>query len=215
VGKRVEHDRLPSVVIQRAAAEHLVVLRHVLRGRGALLEDVRERDALDRTLCDAIDLLRRLDADEIEDRRHQVDGMHVLVPRLALGRESCGPVDDERIAHATFVGLALPTLQRRVPGPRPTPGVVVVRVRSAELVDAGEVLLERLRDEVEEVHLVDRTARPTFGRRAVVAHHDDHGVVRLAEGVDEREEPADLCISVGEESGVHLHHAGVEPPLVG
>ena len=68
--------------------------------------------------------------DELQQGRHHVDGVDVLVARAAVGADAGGPVHDERVRHATLVGVALEPLERGVAGPRPSPGVVVVRPRA-------------------------------------------------------------------------------------
>ncbi len=126
---------------------------------------------------------------------------------VTVGADAVRPVHDQRIRDTTFVRVALEPLERRVPRPRPTPRVVVVRQRTAEIVDAAQVLLEALGHEVEEVLLVERALRAAFGRRAVVAHHEHDRVVELTELGDEVEQSGDLRVGVREEAGVHLHHA--------
>ena len=158
---------------------------------------------------------RRLDSDQLEQCRHHVDRVHVLVTRLAIGSDAGGPMHDERIGDTALVRVALEALERRVAGPRPAPGVVVVGVRSTEVVDPAQVLVEALGHEVEEVLLVERALRATFGRCAVVTHHEDDGVVELAELGDEVQHPLHLRVGVRQEPGEDLHHARRESLLVG
>ena len=42
----------------------------------------------------------------------------------------------------------------------------------------------------------------------------DQRVVELTDLPEEVEQPADVVVGVLEESGEHLHHAGIQPPLV-
>jgi hypothetical protein len=56
VEERLVHDRLPPVVVEGAAAEHLVVLRVAPAGRRRVVERARERNTIDRRLRDAVDL---------------------------------------------------------------------------------------------------------------------------------------------------------------
>ena len=149
-------------MIQRARTKHLVVLGDVLRGRRAVVESRRKADTLDGALHHAVDFGRRHDANEFEQRWEYVDGVHVLMARFASGGNALWPTEDERIGDATFVGLALPTLERRVARPCPTPRVMVVRVGGAEVVDTAQVLFEAFWLKVEEVHLVERTIGPTL-----------------------------------------------------
>ena len=82
-----------------------------------------------------LDRLRRLDAEDVEDRRHEVDRVVVLVADLAAGLRPGRPRDDARVARAAVELVALPHLERRVERHRPAVRVVVVRLRAAELVD--------------------------------------------------------------------------------
>ena len=182
--------------------------------RQRIVEGGREAHALDRRLRDAGDGAGRIDPDEIEQRRQDVDGVHVLVTCAPLGPDAGRPVEDERIGHAPFVGVALESLQRRVAGPGPAPRVVVVGLGCAEVVDPSQVLLEALGDEVEEVLLVERPLRTALGRCAVVAHDDDDGVLGLTELLNEVEDAGDLGVGVGEEAGVDLHQPSGQTLLV-
>jgi len=88
---------------------------------------------------------------------------------------------DERIRDTALMGLALPALEGRVARPSPAPRVVVVRVGRAEQIDALQILLEALGNEVEEEHFVVGALWSALRRGAVVAHDDEDGVVELAE----------------------------------
>jgi hypothetical protein len=68
----------------------------------------------------------------------------VLGADLAPGLDALGPVDDERVADAATERLSLPAAIRRVAGVRPAPGVVVEVLRPTQVVEGGEVLLERV-----------------------------------------------------------------------
>src|ERR1700722_3936755 len=140
--------------------------------------------------------------------------MHVLMTRTAFGAEARRPVENEWISDATFVGIALESLQRCVAGPGPSPRVVVVGLRCAEVVNSFEVLLNALGNEVEEVLLVERPLRTPLCRCAVVTHHDDNGVVRLVELLNDVEDACDLRIGMREEAGIDLHEPGGESLLV-
>ena len=140
--------------------------------------------------------------------------MRVLRPHLAPRRHPGGPREDERVGRPAAVGLALPAPERRVPGPRPAPGVVVVGPRAAQLVDLREVLLEALRHLVEEEHLVEGSGDAALGRGAVVGDHHDQRVVELADLLERVEDAAEVVVGMGDEAGVDLHHPGVEAPLV-
>ena len=128
-----------------------------------------------------------------------------------LDRDPGRPRDDERVAGAAAVGLALPAPERRVARPGPAPRVVVEGGGAADLVDPREALLERLLRVVEELRLVRRARRPALGARAVVGDDHDEGVVELAELAQEVEQTAQVMVGVGEEAGEHLHHPAAQP----
>jgi hypothetical protein len=86
---------------------------------------------------------------------------------------------------------------------------------AADVVDGGQVLLQRLGDEVEELVLVDRAGGATLGAGPVVGEDHDQGVIELAELAQEVEQPADLVVGVLQEPGEHLHHPGVQAALLG
>ena len=158
---------------------------------------------------------RRLDAEHVQDGRHDVDGVVVLLADLAAGRRAGGPRDDARIARAAVELVALPHLERRVERHRPTVRVVVVRRGAAELVEQREVGLHGVGDAVGELHLVDRSVRAALARGAVVGDHDHEGVLTPAELLEKSEQAPDLAVDVAEEPGVDLGHAGEQRLLVG
>ena len=163
----------------------------------------------------SVDLRRGIDPDQLEQGRHDVDGVDVLMPGAAGPSELAGPVGDERVTDAAFVGFAFPALERGVPGPGPTPGVVVVSIGTAQLIDPGQVLFHVLGFEVEEVQLVERSPGTPLGRGSVVAHDQDDRVLELSDLLDEVEQTSDLGVGVGQKAGVDLHHPGVEVLLLG
>ena len=91
------------------------------------------------------------------------DRMAVLAPQAGGPDDALRPRDDHGVGSAALVvGVALPHLERRVERPRPAVGVVVEGAWSAELVEVLEVLLDRVRDAVEELVLVHRAVRATL-----------------------------------------------------
>ena len=74
-------------------------------------------------------------SEQVEHGRHHVDDVRVLGAHLALGLDARRPGDDEGVAGAAAVGLALPAAERRVAGQRPAPRVVVEVLGAADLVD--------------------------------------------------------------------------------
>src|SRR3990172_1517360 len=109
--------------------------------------------------------------------------MRILGADLAFGLDASRPVDDERVADAAAVCLALPAAKRRVARERPAPGVVVEGRRPAELVYLPQVLLQRVRHVVEELVLVHRTGRAAFRARAVIRDEHDERIFPLADGL--------------------------------
>ena len=193
---------------------HLEVLGGVLCRRLGVVEGVGKADAFDRRLGHAPDGCGRLDAERIEDRRHHVDDVGVLRADLAARLDPLGPADDERVADAAPVGLALPAAERRVAGIRPAPREVIENLRPADFVDGRQVLFDRVRDVVEELALVDRSVRPALGAGAVVRDQHDQRVLVLAEVLEELNELADVVVGVGQEAGEDLHHPRVDPAFV-
>jgi hypothetical protein len=161
--------------------EHLEVLGSVLALGLRVVEGMSERDTLERRLGDPANGLRRIEPERIEHRRDHVDGVRVLAADLAARADPRRPRDHERIGGPAPVRLALPAAERAVAGPGPAVGIVVVGVGPTELVDLRQVVLEALRDHVEEEHLVERTRRTALGRGAVVGDDHDQRVVELAE----------------------------------
>ena len=131
--RRVQRGRLPAVLPDPARAEHRVVLHAAsVVLRLGVVERVAHRDAVERILLDAAIDLRHLEPDDVEDRRHDVRRVVVLMAHLALRLDALGPVDDERIARAAGeLRVALEHLERRAERDGPSGRVVVVRVRAA------------------------------------------------------------------------------------
>src|SRR5438477_159914 len=115
-------------------AEHLEVLSNVTCRRACIIEAVGETDTLDRRLGDALDDRWRLNAKRVQHSRHHVDGVSIVCAHLTLCLDALGPVDDERVADATAIGLALPTAERCIACPGPAPGVVIEGLRPTQLV---------------------------------------------------------------------------------
>ena len=141
--------------------------------------------------------------------------MRVLGADLAPGRDPPRPGDDERVAGAAPVGLPLPPAERRVPGPRPAPRVVVEVPGAADLIDQRQAFLQRLLGVVEELRLVGGPGGPALGAGAVVGDDHDQGVVQLPQLAQELDQPPDLVIGVGQEAGEDLHHPAVQAARLG
>src|SRR6202043_897879 len=95
-------------------------------------------------LLDAIDGLWWPYADDLEQGRRKIAGMAELVAQLAPGGDALGPGHHQRIADAAPMGVLLVAAQRRVGGHRPAQREVGMRVRPADIVDARDLLLDRL-----------------------------------------------------------------------
>jgi hypothetical protein len=67
---------------------------------------------------------------------------------------------------------------------------------------------------LKKLHLVDGAVRSALAARAVVADHDDDGVVELTGLLEVVEQATDVMIAVGDEPGVDLGHPAKELLLV-
>ena len=134
-----------------------------------------------------------LDAEHVQDRRHYVDGVVVLVADLTACRHAGRPGDDARIARAAVELVALPHLERRVERHGPAVRVVVVRRRGCRARRAAA----RLASTTSGMPLAnfisfDRPVRAALARRAVVRDDDHDGVLAPAGLLEEAEQPSDL-----------------------
>ncbi len=207
--------RLPTVRVDGARAEHLEVL-HVARvGRVGIVERRSDRRAIPPLLHDAVDLLRRSDAHEVEHRGREVDGVDELVAHLTARGEPGGVVHDQRGPAPTEPRVALPESQRSVAGPRPPPRVVRIRADPTEIVVVRGVAGDGVGDVLREPVLVERPDGAPLGAGAVVGHEHDDGVVEHAEPCELVDDATDLGVGVGEEAGEDLHLPTHGPALVG
>ena len=163
----------PAIMKQRAVAKHLEVLGEMQAGCGRIGEAGVQGEALDRALADTADGAGGLDAEGRQYRGHHVNRMAVLGAHLTAGGDALGPAQNEGIAGATPIGLALPAAERGVAGVGPAPGVVVEVFRSADVIDGGQVLLQIFGHVVEELALIHRTSRPPLGTGTVIGNHHD------------------------------------------
>jgi hypothetical protein len=81
--RAVARDRLPAIVVDRARAEHRVVLRRAHALGRIVVERVAHAHTLDLGLRVAIDCLGRLDTADVEDRRDEIDRVVVLITHCA------------------------------------------------------------------------------------------------------------------------------------
>ena len=136
-------------------------------------------DTFNGVLCIAFDYLRRFDTHDIEDRRHDVDGMVVLVAHLATTLDPFRPGDQQRVADATVVGIALPHLERRIERHRPAIGIMVVFQWAAQHIQVLEVLLQAIWDAIHKLALVDRAGGTTLTTGAIIGDYYHEGIVEL------------------------------------
>ena len=207
-------DRLPALVPDAPGAQHLVVLGLLGGGGVGGVEAVAHRHPGQRGLPVAVDDLGHLHAAAVEDRRDDVGAVVVLAADLAPGLDAGRPVDHQRVAHAALVAVALEHPVRGREAHRPAGRVVVVGRRGPQLVEHGQVVLDRVRVGVEELVLVDRAVGAALARGAVVGGVEDQGVVELARLLQVVDDPADLGVGVLREAGEHLGHAGEQPLLL-
>ena len=73
----------PAVLVHGAVAVDLEVLLGVALGRLLVVEGVEEAGAVHRLLVDAVDLRRRRQPDDLEDRRADVDDVRELLAQPA------------------------------------------------------------------------------------------------------------------------------------
>src|SRR2546423_8418209 len=96
-------DGLPALMPEAAMPKLLEILWAGLR-RGRWIVEARPKaHTLERHLCHTIDLSRRLDADDVEQRRQDVADVAKLMAQLAARADAPGPRDYERVADATAV----------------------------------------------------------------------------------------------------------------
>ncbi len=197
-------------MIDGSVPHHLEILGKVLARRPGRIEGMGEAKTFNGRLRYPLDAFGRLDTECLQYRRHHIDRVGVLCTHLAFSLDALGPVDDERVADAAAIGLALPAPERRVARPGPAPGVVVAHFRTTELVQSGQVLFQRALYVVEEQRFVNHAGRTAFGAGAVVGEHHNEGVVQFAEVPEELQQAPDVVIGVCEKSGEDFHHTGIE-----
>ena len=211
----------PAVVIDRAAAHDLEVLRAQPTFGRRVVEAVGETHAVERILRHAVDDARRGDADRLVDRRHEVIAVVELCARGRVGLDLVAPAHDHRVARPTEVGgQELHSLVRATACPGPARVVLVVglrrseRVESADLLERRDVHRDRARDPVLRQQLADRAVL-TFARGAVVAPDvEDQRVVPVAQTVELVDQAADLNVDVLGVPGGNFHQPALERLLV-
>src|SRR3954452_14982416 len=88
-----------------------------------------------------LDRCRRLNAEDVENCRHDVYGVVVLVAQFTGGLQGLRPRDDAGVTYPAFELVALPHLERRVERHSPAGRIVVVGAWAAEFIDQRQILL--------------------------------------------------------------------------
>src|SRR5579863_1462807 len=93
----------PTVVIDRAVADHLEILRAPLRRRicVCLIKSVSHAYAFDWFLLDPVDRIRRWDAGDFKDGRDDVDHVMELGANRAHILDMAGPRNSQTLPGAT------------------------------------------------------------------------------------------------------------------
>jgi hypothetical protein len=152
-------------VVDGAVAEHLEVLGDVPALPPGVIEGLGKAESLDWRLGDALDA----GGGSMPSASSTVGTMSMACAywvRTSPGLDAGGPVDDERIADAAAVGLALPAAERGVARPGPAPGIVVEILGPPSSSMAARFSSSDLGHVVEEqVSLTEPWARPRSWRR--------------------------------------------------
>ncbi len=209
--RRVIGDGLPALVPQSTVPELLEILRLGLRRRRRIGEARLETRAFERHLPDTVDLVRRRDADDVEQRRQDVRHMAELVAQPAARRDALRPRDHQRIADAAAVRVLLVAPEGRVRGHRPAVREVVAHLRAADVLETCEPLGPQHRPRAER----DAAEQPALLAGAVVGKDEDDGVVEEARALEECDEAAKLAVGVVEHAGEGRLQPQEEAALVG
>src|SRR5262249_32027810 len=146
-------------------------------------------------------------ARHLENGRHDINDVVELVADAAQVRNMAGPRNGHSLPSATKVRrYLLGPSEWRVEGPCPTHGHVVVSpVRSPDVVEVLQVVLDRDLHTVKHRDLVGRANQLAFSARTVVtADVDDDRVIELAHVVDSLYHTANLIVGVSEVGGINV-----------
>ena len=113
------------------------------------------------------------------------------------------------------MGVLLVAAQRRVRRHGPAVWEVRVAVRSADIIQARELLGQRLGLAVVGAHGVDEAVGTTLLARAIVRHHQDQGVFAQARLVQEGDQAGELAVGVVEHGGKRALQPRGDRPFVG
>jgi hypothetical protein len=137
-----------------------------------------------------------------------------LIPYLSPSIDSTRPTDDQGNVDTSLVNVLLVPLEGRIAGLRPSPGIVGVAVRPADLVDAGNRLIRSLDHEVEELHLVQDAERSAFLARSIVCEEHEDRVVGHSKVLEPRSQTSDLVVRVVQECSERLLKTARQPLLI-
>src|SRR5437773_6989802 len=211
----VVSDRFPPVLPEPAVSELLEVLRAAASQHGGVIPAGRQAFAVQRDLVYALKLRRCLDAGHVEHGGHDVDGVAEGRADGAAVLNARRPVDDERVAHAAAVGVLLVPAKGSIPGLRPSPRDVAVRVRPADVIEpVRHDVIDVLRYEIEETELVHDAVWAALLAGAVVRAEHEEGVFEQTLLFEEAGQASNLRIRVVEEAGERLLQARGEYLLV-
>ncbi len=136
--------------------------------------------------------------------------------QLALRRDPLRPRNDEGIADAAAMGILLVAAQRRVGRHRPAMRKIVVRVRTADIVDPPHLFRDRLGAEIIRPHRIDEAERPALLARAIVRQHEDQGVVADRRPLSrKRDQPRQMPVGMVEHAGKRRLQPREQALLVG
>ena len=210
----VARYRFPALVHQRAVTEHLEILRSTGHLRLCMLEGVQQAAAVHGRLRHLRHLVWRFNTDGCQDGRGNVDGVAELAADAARTMQVTGPVQQQRVAHATAVGVLLVPLERAVADLRPAPGNVAVAVRPADVVQPLHCRIHILAHAVEVTHLIQDAGRATLLAGAVVRQQNKQRVVPCPQAFDVVDQPSNLGIGVFQHGGIGFLQPCGKPLLV-
>src|SRR6185503_17553819 len=157
-----------TLVPDSAGAEHRVKLGLFPGGYRRIIKGQFDTHAVQRLLRYAVHGYRRGDVADV----------HVVVTHFPVRGNAVGPGDDRGVGDTPLVrGVALEQLIRRVERHRPSDRIVVVGLRSAEVVHEPQAFFHGVDVAVEEFDLVHRPVRAALSAGADVGDDHDDGVV--------------------------------------
>ena len=145
----------PAVMIDRAVAEHLEILRVARRLGIRIVEAVGHANALDRFLRGPIDRGRHSQAGNLKYRRRDIDHVVPLRAQAALVLDPRWPRDHETVSRSAVMRRdLLGPLEWRVHRMRPADRIMVVGFPGADVVSPAQYFLVVFGNAIKERHLV-------------------------------------------------------------